>query len=189
MAERQIKDILMELFSDSDAALVKYAKVRHVQYEMELWYKHHCDIDKGVKAYFVLRFLNGKRISDCGRGEIREALDKLDHAVKDGCHGRCVRLITELNKAFEEKDIEQLQNIEAFLDFVTFDYETRRDEYTNELVCEPGYGFEIRVFHDTENRSAVWKKIKSLLDKGKMMPISRVCQILGIERKFSKKII
>ena len=186
---REIRDIFKELFFGSDSALEKYAKVRHVQYEMGLWRTYHCDIHGFAKAYFSARFVDGKkRLSQCTEAEIKEGLNRLDHAVKDGCHKRCVRLIKELNEALGEKGIEPLQDIETFLDLVTFDYTIMRDIYTGEPSCEPMYGFEIRIFHDAENRSWVRKKIDGLLSKNEMMPLNRICQMLKIEQTYSKAI-
>lgn len=197
---RSIEEILEELFvkkevvkknggkKKEDAALLKYARVRHTQYEMELWLKYECPIDRAAKRHFSKSFLGGKKLKNCSQAEIDEGMKALDHAVKDGCHGRCKRLVEELNMAFEEKSIEPLQNIDAFLDFMTFEYTTRKDDYTGGTVCEPGYGFEVRLFHDTKIRKAFWKEVKSLLSDGIMLPLNRICQIVQIKRNHAKKI-
>jgi hypothetical protein len=98
MAEniRSIEEILRELFEGRDAALEKYALVRHVRYEMALWHDYGFplqEVDRRTKAYFSKKFLKGARISEVDGVTLKKAFESLDHAVKDGCHGRCLRLV------------------------------------------------------------------------------------------------
>ena len=186
-----IKRILEELFKGRDAALEKYAKVRHVQYEMQLWRGYGLpleQVDKSAKVYFSKRFLEGKRISSVSEKELAEAFKRLDHAVKDGCHGRCTRLVEELNKEFEKEGIEPLHKIDGFLDWLTFWYTTPECYATGGPAKEPGYSFEIRIFHDKENRTDFWLETKSLLAQGKVMQLYRIAQLVLFKRKFSKNL-
>lgn len=182
MAEqiRSIDAILKELFQTKDAALVKYAKVRHVQYEMNLWRQYGLplsEVESGAKTYFQKRFLPKEKISTASEAQLAEAFKSLDHAVKDGCHGRCVRLVVELNQALSELGLELIGDVDGFLDWLTFNYETRKDDYGN-IVRENPYGFEVRVFHDKENRHEFWSEAFGLLKEGKIMSMQNIVQIV-----------
>ena len=120
MAEniRSIEEILCELFKGRDAALEKYSRVRHTQYEMSLWRDYGLplyDVDKSAKAYFSKSFLGGAKISETDGATIKKAFEKLNHAVNDGCHGRCLRLVEELNQALTALGLRTVDP-EPFLD-------------------------------------------------------------------------
>lgn len=187
MAEN-IKGLFEELFKGKDAAIEKYAKVRHVQYEMNLW--RNCglplsEVTGSAKVYFSKRFLENKKIASASEEELVEAFKRLNHAVKDGCHGRCVRLIEDLNKELVAVKVEPVTDIEGFLNWLTFCYNVPKDDFTGNSVKEPGFSFEIRIFYDAENRREFWTEIKSLLKEGKIMPMSRVAQLVMFKRKLS----
>ena len=168
---RTIDKILGEMFQGKDAAIEKYAKVRHVQWEMNLWRRYGLPLSEvagDAKAYFGKRFLNGETIKSATPEQLAEAFTRLDHAVKDGCHGRCLKLVLELNEAMREFDIAPLANPEQFLDWLTFDYHTPVDDWGNPAVEKP-YGFEIRLFHDKENRKDFWTELAPLIKEGMVM--------------------
>ena len=128
-------EVLDELFTGSNSALEKYAKVRLTQYEMNLWRKHHLplkEVDKRAKRYFGVRFLGeGKRIDKATQAELSKAFESLHFAVgkdsgdpslKSGCHGRCLRLVDVLNEALIADGLDPIPDAEKFLDFFTFNY-------------------------------------------------------------------
>lgn len=187
---REIKVILEELFKGNGAALNKYAKVRMTQYEINLWKKSGMPIewvDKSAKSYFSSRFLGGKRITNATPAELQKAYESLDHAVRDGCHGRCVKLMTELNETFVALGLSPVNQIDKFLDFVTFYYEVRKDDQGNTVREKPG-GFEVRVFHSDENRRELWLELQALMKQNRMMSIPDVCKIMLYKRRHSKLI-
>lgn len=187
--ERTIKEILTEMFKGKDSAIEKYAKVRATQYELSLWRRYHLplsEVDKGAKAYFAQRFL-GMNINSASERELKDALERLDHAVNDGCHGRCERLVEELNGALLEMELRCVKDVQKFLDWLTFFYHTNPD-FNGDIAKEPEYGFEIRIFADKENRKEFWEELQALLKQGRMMSMQDVCKLVLIKRKASKKI-
>ena len=186
----KIMEILEELFQGKDAALAKYAKVRHVQYELGLTKRGLplYDVAPSAKKYFSQRFLAGRNIYDVSKNDpdtYRDALEKLDHAVHDGCHGRCTRLVKELNEELAKYKIEPVDS-EKFLDWLTFCYEVRKD-YMGEPMTEPGFSFEIRDFYDDRNRKEFWEETKALLKKGYIMPMGQIGKLVMIKRNHSIK--
>ena len=187
---RDIKVILEELFKGAGSALTKYAKVRMTQYEINLWRKEGMPlewIDKSAKSYFSTRFLGGKRITNTTPAELQKACDALDHAVKDGCHGRCVKLVAELNEAFTAIGLSPIKQIDKFLDFVTFYYEVRKDEQGNAIKEKPN-GFEVRVFQSDTNRKELWTELQLLMKQNRMMSIPDVSKIVLNKRHLSKSL-
>lgn len=185
---RHVKEVLEELFKGRDAALEKYAKVRMVQYEMNLWRIYHLplpEVSKQAKIYFSKRFLNGQSIATASEKELKEAFERLDHAVKDGCHGRCERLVKELNEALEERGIKGTDKIEEFLNWLTFSYHTVDDGFGGSKT-EPGYGFEIRIFDSDDNRKALWAELQFLLKSGCMMSMYEAASVAVYQRKHAK---
>ena len=186
--KRNVDEILNELFKGRDAALEKYAKVRHTQYELMLWTSYGVpikEIDRQAKVYFEKRFLNGTKMDKLSKEQVKSELETLDHAVKDGCHGRCTRLVKELNAALEALGLDSVKEIDRFLDWLTFDYVVKSD-YEGKPLTEPGYGFQIRVFHDGQNRKEFWAELQLLLKSGKMMSMQDACRIVLKKRKKSK---
>ena len=185
--KRTIEEILRELFAGGQkAALEKYAKVRHTLYEILLYLEHHYplkEIDNFAKAYFSRRFLGGKKITEATSEEMAEALKRLRYAVGDelcekdgekyfpGSHGRCLRLVNELNAALIAEGLEPLKDPEQFLKFMTFDEEVKKDAL-GKVIYE--YGAPVKVFHDKENRKDFWAEAQFLLKKGKMMPLPKI---------------
>lgn len=195
MAEkiRSVKEILEELFVGKDAALEKYAKVRHVQYELNLWHENGLplgQVESQAKKYFSVRFLDGKNIYAVERENpelLEKALRDLDYAVKCGCHGRCSRLVKELNEELAGYKIEPVDS-EKFLDWLTFCYSVRKDYCTGEPVNEPGFSFEIKDFYDDKNRKEFWKELKFLLKDGRIMSMSNVLKVVYLKRNHSKNL-
>ena len=186
----KILEIYNELFIGKNAALSKYAKVRHTQYEILLWHASGLplsEVKKGAKLYFSKRFLNGKRIDRATEKEIEEALITLGHAVDDGCRGRCTRLVESLNEELKKYNLEPVK-VQSFLDWLTFCYDVRRDEYGCDCL-EPGYGFEVRDFYDDYNRKEFYDEAKRLLKKGIVLHPGHIGQIVEIRRKNGKSLI
>lgn len=191
MAERNIKEILEELFSGKDAALAKYAKVRHTQYELGLTKRGLpiYDVAPSARRYFSERFLGGENVCKVykeDRTKFDKAMEDLDHAVRDGCHGRCTRLVKELNEELAHYKIEPVDS-EKFLKWLTFCYDVRKD-YLGEPITEPGFSFEIRDFYDDKNRKDFWKELKNLLKDGRIMSMSDVLKIVYLKRNNSKNL-
>ena len=190
MAEqlRSVRDILEELFKGRDAAIEKYAKVRHTQYELNLWRSYGLplrEVPKGVKFYFSQRFLNGKKIEDASPEELAEAFKRLGYAVSNGCKGRCESLTAELNLKLEELGLQTIQEPERFLDWLTFSYTVRRD-FDGSPVTEKPYGFEIRVFDDQRNRKEFWGEIRLLLRVyHRILSMQDVLKLVLVKRKVS----
>ena len=178
---RHVKEILEELFKGKEAALEKYSKVRMTQYEMSLWriYKLPLsDVDGSVKQYFSKRFLNGQRINLASEKDLRNAFERLGFAVSNGCKNRCTELVKELNEALRERGCDEVNDIDGFLDWLTFHYSTP-------AKC-PLYGHEIRIFDHPKNRKEFWTELQSLLKSGRMMSMQNVSQIVLFKRNHSK---
>ncbi len=185
---RTIKEILKEMFCGCDAALEKYARVRKTQYELMLWRRYGLplsEVDKGAKAYFSQRFLDGVKITSAKEEELKKALERLDHAVKDGCKGRSERLLQELNEALSERGLVTVTEPGKFLEWLTFCYHTNADHEGKAVRC-PEFGYEIRIFHDKENRKEFWEELQLLLKQNRMMSMQDVCKIVLNKRKHSK---
>ena len=193
-------EILDELFTGSNSALEKYAKVRITQYEMNLWRRHHLplrEVDKKAKRYFGVRFLGeGNRIDKAEQALLNKAFESLKFAVgKDssdpslctGCHARCLKLATELNERLKADGLETIPDLEKFLDFFTFDYEVRTDE-NGQAIEEKPYGFVIRVFHDAENRRDFRTILKMLRAEDLEMSMQDIWRMVNHKRRHSKKI-
>ncbi len=198
MAEqiRDYFDILNELFLSKDAALAKYAKVRFTQYEMGLWWNYGLplyEVASKAKRYFGERFLEtGGRIDEADGDAVKKAFERLDYAVGKnehgkftGCHGRCLRLVDELNKALEKDGLTTIGNPEAFLDYLTFNYTVQTD-YKGDPVMEPGYSFEIRSFHNEENRKEFCHIIRLLKSSGRKMSMQSIYRLNAFMKKHSK---
>ena len=185
MAEelRSIEEILNELFKGRDAALEKYSRVRHTQYEMLLWRDYGLplyDVDKSAKAYFSKKFLSGVKIDKADGASIQKAFERLNHAVKDGCHGRCLRLVEELNQALAELGLKTVDP-EPFLDWLTYDYVAKRGT-DGELVEDKPYGFPILVFSDGQNRKELWAELSLMLKSGRISSMQYATSILKSKR-------
>lgn len=193
MAEniRSIEEILNELFKGGrDSAIEKYAKVRHTQYEMDLWCHYGLplsEVERGAKAYFSKRFLNGCRIDKASEKALRDAFSRLDHAVNDGCHGRCHKLIVELNQAFAELGLPEVKEIDKFLDWLTFNYQTRLGG-DGEPVIEKPYGFQILIFDDERNRKEFWTEVQQLIKAGRMASVHDIATLVVWKRKHTVSI-
>ena len=190
MAEdvRCIREVLEELFKGRDAAVEKYAKVRHTQYEMNLWRQRGLplkEVPRNVKVYFSQRFLGGKKINEASEAELNEAFKRLGYAVDDGCKGRCNRLVEELNSMLAELGFKTIEEPAKFLNWLTFDYEVRRD-HTGSPVVEKPFGFEILVFKDERNRKEFWGEVQLLLyTYGRMMSMQDIAKMVICKRRSS----
>ena len=185
MAEkiRSIEEILCELFKGRDAALEKYSRVRHTQYEMLLWRDYGLplyEVDKKAKAHFSKSFLGGIDIDEVDGMALRKGFEKLNHAVKDGCHGRCLRLVEELNVALIELGLRAVDP-EPFLDWLTYWYEARRGA-DGELIEEKPYGFPILDFSDEQNRKELWAELSLMLKSGRISSMQYATSILKSKR-------
>lgn len=167
ITKRSIREILEELFKGRDAAFEKYSKVRHTLYEMNLWHLNGLplnEIPRSVRVYFEQRYLNGKKVRDASKSEIDNAFERLNFAVGDtGCKGRCERLVKELNSALKDLGLDEIEETDNFINWLTFDYEVRRDGMGDPILEKP-FGFEVRVFKDVRNRKEFWGEIQLLMD-------------------------
>lgn len=182
MAEniRKVDTILRELFRGKDSALAKYSTVRHVQYEMNLWRVHGLplsDVRPWAKTYFARRFLGGASVTKVTESELTEGFTRLEHAVKDGCHGRCLRLVNELNEAMKELGLDTLKNPEAFLDYMTFNKVERRDAL-GEVIMEKPFNVPACDFYDDRNRKVFWSELESIIKSGRMMSMVDVLLVI-----------
>lgn len=185
MAENiKIKELMDELFKD---ALVKYARVRHTQYELNLWCGFGLplrDVDKSAKAYFSKRFLDGQRIDKADEKTLREGFKRLDHAVNDGCRNRCRKLVNELNQILLEYGISQVEEIDKFLDWLTFDGKTKRG-FDGEIIEEKPYGFPIMIFTDERNRKEFWAEAQALIKAGRIASMRDIATLVIWKRRHS----
>ena len=186
---RNIKEILEELFKGKDAALSKYARVRLTKYEISLWRSGVpiTGINPIAKQCFSKSFLGGKRIFNASPEELADAQKRLNYAVSDGCHGRCIRLVEELNCALEAQGLQRVSQPEKFLDWLTYSYEVKTDQNGSPIREQPG-GFEIRIFHSEENRKEFWLELQALLKQDKMMSMQDVAKIVLHKRHHSKSL-
>lgn len=172
MAENitKVEHILNELFKGRTSALAQYAKVRHTKYELMLWRQYGLPlhkVNKNAKAYFSRRFLGGTRIEQADEKTLRKGFETLDHAIFDGCHGRCMRLVKELNEALNELGLKPVKDPEYFLDWLTFCHYDCKDTEGN-TAYEIDYGFPIWGFSDEENRTDFWRILKPMLSYGRI---------------------
>ena len=177
---RGIKEILEELFKD---ALEKYALMRIMQYWLTRWCCFGLplsDVDRSIKAHFSKSFLGGVRIDQADEKTLREGFKRLDHAVADGCHNRCYRLVEELNVALEEMGLKKV-DIEPFLDWLTFCYVPLRGG-DGELIEEKPYGFPILRFYDKQNRKEFWAETQLFLKEGRMANMQYIASIVLSKR-------
>ncbi len=189
MAEkfRSIETILTELFEGSDSALAKYAKVRHTQYEIKLWRERGLplqDVGRDAKVCFS-GFLSGETLAGAREGTIKKALERLDHAVKDGCHGRCTKLVKELNEALVDLGLKPVKEVEKFLDWLTYAGMPRMN-FDGTPVTEKPYGFVVVAFCDKQNREEFWKELKSLLQMGRIVSMQDIERIVLLKRRAVK---
>lgn len=168
------------------SALEQYAKVRHTQYELNLWRFHGLtlgQIDGKAKAYFSKRFLHGENILEVDNATLEAAYKKLGHAVDDGCHGRCVRLVDELNRRMGELHLAPVK-VEKFLDYMTFNYRTRDDGYGYPRR-DPDYGYEIRDFVDKYYRTQFCEELRLLEKTRRMMSMQDILNIIHFKQEHS----
>ena len=187
---RNIKEILEELFKGRDAALEKYAKVRYTQYELSLWRGYGLplsEVASSAKLYFSKRFLKGQRIDKVSREELNKAYESLGYAVSNGCKTRCTNLIKELNEALRGYGLEEIKEIDKFLDWLTFNYTVAKD-YDGRPKQEPGYSFEIRMFDSDQIRKEFWTELQSIMKTGRIMSMHDVARITIHKRKHSKSL-
>lgn len=195
---RSIFEILNELFLGPDAALEKFAKVRHTQYEMDLWRYHNLplsEVDKKAKRYFSVRFLGeGTRIDKASDEELSEAFkslrfavgkDKHDSSLCSGCYKRCRRLIDELNEALKRERLDPVYDPDRFLDLMTFEFEVLSDEH-GVVRNEKPYNFEIRIFHDKQNRQDFRRELKNLKGDKRMMSMQDIWKLVSFRQKHSR---
>ena len=202
MAEqiRSYFEILDELLLlGNNSALDKYTKVRFTQYEMNLWWKFGLplkEVDKKAKRYFSVRFLGeGIRIDKASESQLTKAFEKLGYAVgKDGpsanptgCHTRCLKLVHEMNEVLKANGLAEISDPEKFLDLLTFDYEVRTDELGT-VIEEKPYHFEVRVFHDADNRKEFRSVLKMLKADNRMMSMQDIWRIVNHKKKHSKPV-
>lgn len=193
---RGYEAVLKELFFGKDAALDKYAKVRWTRYEIMLWKKHGlplAEVNPVAKAYFSRRFLEKQRIDKVSKPVLEKALESLSYAcgidpdgnlVETGCRLRCHKLMEELNIALSGLEFAPV-DVERFLNYFTFDYDVVLDE-NGKPKQEPGYGFEIRLFHSDQNRAWFRTILKALFFLKLRLPMQCVHEVAKYFRKYAK---
>ena len=187
MAEelRGIREIYEELFKGPHAALLTYKNMRQVQREMKLYrdYGYPLSMVKaGWKKKFSDDFLGGKPISSASEAEMKEAYTRLDHAVRDGCHKRCYRLVEELKAAYQKLGVETNFDTEKFLNLMTFDFFSPLMS-DGQPYLEPGYGFPIQNFVDDKNRKDFWQETSKILRAKKIMSVSDIWRRVMTNRR------
>lgn len=189
MAEniRGINEILDELFKGKrDSAMAKLQKVSHTYCQMCLWCDHRVplsDIDKDVKSYFSRRFLDGCRIDQAEEKTLREGFKRLDHAVHDGCRGRCHRLVVELNQAFAEVGLSPVEDIDKFLDWLTCSPRFLLDHDGNPRREKPEGTIMLPVFDDERNLEEFRAELQRLQKEGKMASLHDIATLVVWKRK------
>lgn len=180
---KRLDSIAEELFKPikGGSALERYARVRHTLYEIKLWRKYNnmpiSEIPAVARNYFCERFLE-KSLSKASEKEINQAITRLGYA-ENSCKKRCTELVEDFNVAVRRyndshaRKLEEVHDIESFLDFFTFKYIVRTD-YEGEPIIEKPYGFEIRDFYDKRNRSEAWHILKRLLDEGRIASMQNI---------------
>lgn len=177
-------EILHELFFGKEAALVKYAKLRRVIYEIGLYrYKGYRlkDIDASSKNYFTKRFLCSS-ITKATSEDFDRAYTKLKVAARAGCYRRCMCLVQEMNQILECYGLRKLQYPETFLDYFTIACEQAKDEFGDPVYEEPGREPSL-VYHDKEHREEFKLVLKEIEREGLMLSMITVGQIVSLKRK------
>ena len=183
------EEILRELFIGKDAALKKYSKMRHILYKINLQ-KRGSALSKSEKAYFSHRFMNGQRFNKVNNRTFSEAVTKLKYAngidqngnrINSGCYGRCSRLVDELNRALSQANLQTISDNMAFIDWLTFSYETPTDN-KGIPINAPGCNFETRIFHDEENRQDFTTEVRNLLREHRRMSMQDIWRIVNFKR-------
>ncbi|MBR3236531.1 hypothetical protein IKF92_02550 [Candidatus Saccharibacteria bacterium] len=174
MAEdiRSIKEIFEELLE----ALENYSKVRHTKDSVNLlWrsYGYSLREIRGAALYFSKTFLDGVRLSEASDDQVRVGVQKIGYAV-NSCHNRCIRLVQELNKAFETRKIAQITDIERFLDLMTF-------EYYFAGCCDGNHQPEQRIFVDQKNLKYFSREARKLLKNNKVLSAIDIYRILRFQ--------
>lgn len=186
--------ILEELFDGTEGALTKFSKVRHTYYEIaELWRGKSIPLIKITsqeKIYFSKRFLNGRALSKATSDEIDTAVSRLGFAVgfpkitgsakATGCYERCCKLMYRLNEKARELGLQEVEEIDNFLNFFTYCGETVKNEQ-GITITEPGYGFEIIIFKDGEHR----RKFRTVMNMAKKQ--GEVISVHEITKRFFLK--
>ena len=201
MAEelRSVEQIMAELFEGlriikkngtkkEEAALKKYAKVRWVQFEID-YYRNGVfplrEVMAQAKVYFSKRFLDGQFIDQVSQAEFNKAYDSLNHAVKDGCHGRCFRLVEEFNAALDREGVKTVERIENFLDWLTF-YPVKRKDYEGNPIMEKPYNVPIIDFKNDEHLEGFYKVWRGYYKKGILLSMQEAREIYSILAKAKK---
>ena len=165
-------EIMDELFLGRDAALEKFAKVRHAKYEVELWRKGmpYASLGKRSKSYFEKEYLGGIKIYDASDEQIAEGLKRLSFAVgmglknPTGCYERTLRLVNELNAAIVREGLGVSVDVERFIDYFTFSH-NEAVLYRPEMIEAYPY------FFDDDHRKEYKASIRFLKEmKRKMHP-------------------
>ncbi|MBO4812836.1 hypothetical protein J5491_01680 [Candidatus Saccharibacteria bacterium] len=179
-------EILHELFFGKDAALVKYAKVRRTQYEMRLYRDrgyHLEEIDLKSRLYFAKAFLpKDVTIRTATPEQMRNAYERLGHAVNDGCHGKCLRLVKEMNNILGDNGLAKLEDPESFLKYFTAFWPEKKDQF-GDTIYEPGHNEPVLEFKDGEAREEFKRELKNLERDKLMLDMVTIGKIVVKKRK------
>ena len=194
--ERGYFEILDELLVGNDSAIEKYAKVRHTQYEMNLWRKSGLplnEVRKAARQYFRMRFLQNVKIEEADKALLDKGFERLSYAVGQldgeptGCHMRCLRLVSELNEALRAEGLQTIANAEKFLNWLCFDSVMRMNE-NGIPIREKPYGFVIMDFYDDANRKDFRSMVRMLKTEKRVMSMQDIWRMIDFKRKHSKTI-
>ena len=187
---RSIDIILDELFVGKKSAFEAMSRVRHAQYEVNLW-RHGIRSRKSAREYFEKRYLGGIKLKDATEEQLTDALKSLRYAVgKDlgkptGCYERCLKLVNELNRAIIAERLGSTVAVDGFIDYFTF------------YPCEPVFKKSERnyasiktykSFKDADNRKEFRASIEYARTLNRKIGPRQILKLLKIARELSKKV-
>lgn len=201
---RTVRQIIDELFEDhkrkkdgtssrEESALKKYAKLRWVHYEIDLHFDYGLEFDKlnqSALAYFSKTFLYGKSVYRVSYDDFGDGCMRMRYA-EEACRKRCTRLVRELNVAFSRVGLDEVHDIDKFLDFLTYDLRERKDEEGN-VIMEKPYNFPVVYFANRNNLRDFTKEIRTLVKDNKMLSMVDVYKNMRdkrIERFFRNSVL
>ena len=74
----------------------------------------------------------------------------------------------------------------GFIKWMTFSYTVPLDYLGNPVIEKP-YGFEVRNFHNDEDRADFWRELQKIMREKRRMSMQGVLTILNIKRRESVK--
>lgn len=186
--KRSLEQILNEMFEDEkktkkngeivreESALKKYTKVRWVQYELGLYMRYSLplnEVNGSAVVYFSKRFLRGESAYCAYHSELKEAYKRLGYAV-DACKKRCTDLVVELNEALSDLGLDKIEDIQKFLDILTYSPIIRKNSEGNPVMEKPYNFLVVGHWANSENFRDFVKEIRLLLKDKKMISMQNI---------------